>query len=76
MAHVFETTSRFEPHTQTCIQSVYGVKAELNRKRKHHNALWRAIYRDLKTISSFQKVGDVSSFETTDGIDIYYRGVT
>jgi hypothetical protein len=48
MAHVFEIVSRYEPVTESTIREFYQYQ-DKSRKPKHHNLLWRKIYRDLKT---------------------------
>ena len=75
LAHVVERTACVEPTSQTCIQSEYNVRIQPGKKRMHHNLLWRSIYRDLKLIDDFEKFGDVLYVETSNGLDIFYRGV-
>ena len=48
MAHVFEIASRYEPDTGSIIKEYYQHKSK-PKKTRHHNLLWRKIYRDLKT---------------------------
>jgi len=70
MAHVFESLAQKEPHSNTKITSYYGLQISKG-KYKHHNKLWRLIYRDLRN-KSIESNDELLLIKRFNGFDCYY----
>lgn len=70
MAHVFESLAQKEPHSNTKINSYYGLQISKG-KYKHHNKLWRLIYRDLRN-KSIESTDKMFLINRHNGFDCYY----
>ena len=71
MAHVFDSMARYEPYSNSHIAEYYGYKIRRGRI-KHHNLLWRKIYRDFK-IKEKPKVQNTILIPNDSGFHCYYK---
>lgn len=71
MAHVFETMARYEPFSQSHINSYYNHQHNHSR-RYHHNLLWRKVYRDLRC-SVLPDSKNTFLINKSSGFDCYFR---
>lgn len=71
MAHIFDLLSEYESVTGSIIREYYQYKPK-SRKAKHHNLLWRKIYRDLKTSAKPDSCNTIT-VSGESGFDFYFK---